>query len=193
MSGEVNDCHQTCLYSIERYINRVLVLLHTITHSSHLRRVNPNKLKWGFIHLTNLHNHQVMARSNSHLYFAATVALQTASLFGYAVGYIGGCLVLPSFQHHFHLSDLPPTALAAVQARLVLCWIVGAALGVPVGIPVCQRFGRRACLSLSAVAFVVGATLQVIDYDGTGQLALFETGRFLNGLGVGTGSLVAPM
>ncbi|KAK4993372.1 hypothetical protein LTR66_006029 [Elasticomyces elasticus] len=129
--------------------------------------------------------------STRNLYLAATVACMTGALFGYSVGYIGGVLVLPSFLHHFHLDKLPPAELAAAQAGPVSAWLVGALFGVPLGMPICSRLGRKSCLTFSALLYVVGATLQLVDVNKS--LALFNFGRLLNGLGVGAGTLVSPM
>jgi len=51
--------------------------------------------------------------------------------------------------------------------------------------------GRRSCLVFSALLYVLGAGLQLVDIKGS--LAVFDVGRLLNGLGVGTGTLVSPM
>ncbi|EON64118.1 hypothetical protein W97_03348 [Coniosporium apollinis CBS 100218] len=129
--------------------------------------------------------------SNRNLYLAATVACLTGALFGYSVGFIGGILVLPSFQHHFRLDKLPAPDLAAAQASTVTIWLVGALFGVPLGMPVCSSLGRRRCLSFCALLYVLGAVLQLVDVSSS--LAVFNAGRLLNGLGVGAGTLVSPM
>ena len=129
--------------------------------------------------------------SNQNLYLAASIACLTGALFGYSVGFIGGILVLPSFLHHFHLDELPSSELAAATAGTVTIWLIGALFGVPVGMPICSRWGRRYCLSFSAGIYVLGAGLQMVDAHG--KLALFDLGRLLNGLGVGAGTLVSPI
>jgi MFS family permease len=123
------------------------------------------------------------------LYISALTAGLTAALFGYSVGFIGGIIVLPSFLSHFHLDVLSPTLLAASQARIVTFWLVGALVGVPLGMPACSRLGRKPCLMLSAALYVAGAGLQLMNLG----LGGFEVGRLLNGLGVGCGTLVSPM
>ncbi|KAH6705105.1 general substrate transporter [Leptodontidium sp. MPI-SDFR-AT-0119] len=128
--------------------------------------------------------------SKRNLYLSALTGTQTASLFGYSVGFIGGLIVLPSFLSHFNLSSLSPASLAAAQARIVTFWLFGALLGVPLGMPVCSRLGRRTCLMFSAVLYVAGVVVQV---SGRGGIGGFEIGRFINGLGVGCGTLVGPM
>lgn len=129
--------------------------------------------------------------SNRNLYFAAAVASLTGALFGYSVGFIGGILVLPSFLRHFHLDGLPAAELASARASTVSIWLVGALFGVPLGVPVCSRFGRRGCLSLSAFLYVFGAALQLVDRSG--NVSVFDAGRLLNGIGVGAGTLGSPM
>jgi MFS family permease len=131
--------------------------------------------------------------SNTHLYIPALLACLTAALFGYSVGFIGGLLVLPSFLTHFHLDSLNSSQLAIAQARIVSIWLFGALLGVPLGMPVCSRLGRKYCLLFSAVLYVLGAGLQLVDVGGNGDVTVFEAGRFLNGLGVGVGTLVSPL
>ncbi|KAH7145539.1 general substrate transporter, partial [Dactylonectria estremocensis] len=128
--------------------------------------------------------------NNLRLYLTTLISYQTASLFGYAVGFIGGLLVLPSFRSYFHLSTLSPAALAAAQARIVTFWLVGALMGVPLGMPVCARWGRKWCLRISAGLYVLGTCLQLL---GKGGIGIFELGRWGNGLGVGCGTLVGPI
>lgn len=70
-------------------------------------------------------------------------------------------------------------------------WLVGALFGVPLGMPVCSRWGRKLCLVFSAALYVLGSALQLVDVNGT--VMLFEAGRLLNGLGVGAGTLASPM
>ncbi|KAJ9606715.1 hypothetical protein H2200_008723 [Cladophialophora chaetospira] len=129
--------------------------------------------------------------SKFNLYISAAVAASTGALFGYSVGFVGGLLVLPSFLRHFHLDVLSPSELARSQSLVVSSWIIGAFFGVPTGIPICSRFGRKACLMFSASIYVIGAIFQVINIDSA--LWLFEIGRFLNGYGVGAGTLVSPI
>jgi MFS family permease len=129
--------------------------------------------------------------SQYRLYLAASVACLTAALFGYSVGFIGGVLVLPSFLQHFKLDLLPPSSIAAAQSQIVSVWLLGALFGVPMGMPVCSRWGRRTCLVFSAGLYVLGSSLQLVNIDG--NLAIFEAGRLLNGLGVGAGTLCSPM
>ncbi|KAK4974746.1 hypothetical protein LTR66_011058, partial [Elasticomyces elasticus] len=133
-----------------------------------------------------------MAKGSSrNLYLAATVACMTGALFGYSVGYVGGVLVLPSFLHHFHLDKLLPAEFASAQAGPVSAWLVGALFDVPLGMPICSRLARKSYLTFSALLYVVGAALQLVDVNKS--LALFDFGRLLNGLGVGAGTLVSPL
>jgi MFS family permease len=129
--------------------------------------------------------------STRNLYFAATVACLTGTLFGYSVGFIGGILVLPSFMHHFHLDSIPKHARAAATAGTITTWLIGTLFGVPIGMYVCSRWGRKACLGACAFVYLLGATVQVGEFGGS--LAAFDAGRWINGVGVGAGTLVSPM
>lgn len=129
--------------------------------------------------------------SKKALWFAAAVALQTGATFGYSVGFVGGVLVLPSFLRHFHLDSAPAHELARAQSAIVSSWIVGAFFGVPTGIPICSRYGRKTCLMFCATLYLLGAILQTINAGSS--IGLFELGRFLNGFGVGAGTLVSPI
>ena len=132
-----------------------------------------------------------MATSNKrNLYLAAAVSCLTAALFGYSVGFIGGEIVLPSFLSHFNLDNLSPHDLASARSWSVTAWIVGALIGVPMGMPVCSRLGRRLCLQGAAVLYVIGAVMQVFS---GGSLRVFQIGRLVNGMGVGAGTLVSPI
>jgi len=133
----------------------------------------------------------MVSPSNRNLQFSAAIACVTGALFGYSVGFIGGILVLPSFLHHFHLDELSPGALASARSTTVTAWLVGALVGVPLGVPSCSQWGRKSCLVLCAVLYVLGAGIQLIDIGG--QLTLFDIGRILNGIGVGFGTLVSPL
>jgi sugar porter (SP) family MFS transporter len=130
------------------------------------------------------------APSNRNLYFAAAVACLTAGLFGYSVGFIGGEIVLPAFLSNFQLDDVSPSELASARSVTVAIWIFGALIGVPIGMPVCSRFGKRLCLQFAAVLYVLGAMLQLFSL---GSLLLFDVGRLINGMGVGAGTLASPI
>lgn len=128
--------------------------------------------------------------SSSRLYLAASTACLTSAFFGYSVGFIGGILVLPSFLHYFGLDVLSRADAAAATSGTVLAWLLGALIGVPMGMPVCSRWGKRACLALAAAVYCLGVGLQLLDVR---SLVLFDAGRFVNGIGVGVGTLVSPM
>lgn len=112
-------------------------------------------------------------------------------MFGYGVGYIGGLLVLPSFSRHFELDHLSKHDLATAQSAVVSIWLVGALVGVVGAMPVCSHLGRQKCLLFCAAIFVVGAALQLVPSGG--GMVSFDVGRLLNGIGVGAGTLVAPL
>lgn len=127
-----------------------------------------------------------------NLYLAAAIACTTACMFGYGTGFIGGILVLPSFNHHFGLDHLGRNDLAAAQSVIVSVWLLGACIGVVLALRVCSSQGRRACLLFCASTYVLGAVMQLIP-TGSRTIALFDAGRLLSGIGVGAGTLVSPL
>ena len=50
----------------------------------------------------------------------------------------------------------------------------------------------------AAVLYVCGTLFQIVDFESLGnrdcgRLVVFEVGRFVNGIGVGAGTLVSPI
>ncbi|KAL2825104.1 general substrate transporter [Aspergillus pseudoustus] len=129
--------------------------------------------------------------SLSNLYLTTALACTTACMFGYGTGYIGGVLALPSFTHYFGLDTLPPNARAAAESFTISLWLLGALLGVLTAIPVCSRLGRARALTLCAGTYTLGAALQAVPPSHS--LAFFNTGRLVNGIGVGAGTLATPI
>lgn len=126
-----------------------------------------------------------------NIYLTAAIVCSTACMFGYGTGYIGGILVLPSFNRHFGLDHLSQHDRASAQSLIVSIWLLGAFIGVLCALPVCSRLGRRRCLLFCALTNVTGAAIQLVPSGRT--VALFDFGRLLSGIGVGAGTLVAPI
>ncbi|POR32522.1 Sugar transporter [Tolypocladium paradoxum] len=126
-----------------------------------------------------------------NVYFTTGIACSTACMFGYGTGYIGGLLVLPSFNRRFALDGLSQHDRAAAQSLVVSTWLLGAFLGVISALPVCSRLGRQKCLLFCAITYVIGAVFQLVPSGRT--ITVFNIGRLLNGIGVGAGSLVTPL
>ena len=125
---------------------------------------------------------------NRNLYLAAMVACLTGALFGYSVlHWQHPCL---AFLHLFRLNRLLES-LASATSGTVSIWLVGALIGVPLGMPVYSQWGIRRCLSFCSTLYVLGAALQMVNINGS--FCVFDAGRLLNGLGVGAGTLVSPM
>jgi MFS family permease len=106
------------------------------------------------------------------------------------MGFIGGEIVLPSFLSYFHLSHLSSQELASARSLAVTAWIVGALMGVIAGKHVCSQYGRRRGLQFAAGLYITGALAQTLNFQ---TLSIFDTGRLVNGAGVGVGSLISPM
>lgn len=112
------------------------------------------------------------------------------------MGIIGGILVLPSFSSHFGLENLSDEALANARTRIVILWLVGAALGALAPVML-RNVSRKKGLGCAGGFYVIGAVVMVCAGVGEGTLmggrGWFELGRFVNGIGVGVGTLVGPM
>ena len=125
---------------------------------------------------------------NRNLYLAAIVACLIGALFGYSVlHWQHPCL---AFLHLFRLNRLLES-LAFATSGTVSIWLVGALIGVPLGMSVCSQWGRRQYLSFCSTLYVLGAALQMVNINGS--LRVFNAERLLNDLGVGAGTLVSPM
>ncbi|KAB5542529.1 hypothetical protein GE09DRAFT_1037150 [Coniochaeta sp. 2T2.1] len=111
------------------------------------------------------------------------------SLFGVDAGIIGGVIAMPDFKREFGFANKSPAAVADLQGNLVTTMQAGAVLGALVCSPVADRWGRRPSLLAVAVLGLVGALLQAFAY---GHLPAFYIGRFIEGVGLGAGTMLAP-
>ncbi|KAB5536256.1 hypothetical protein GE09DRAFT_971660 [Coniochaeta sp. 2T2.1] len=111
------------------------------------------------------------------------------SLFGVDAGIIGGVIAMPDFKREFGFANKSPAAVADLQGNLVTTMQAGAVLGALVCSPVADRWGRKPSLLAVAVLGLVGALLQAFAY---GHLPAFYIGRFIEGVGLGAGTMLAP-
>lgn len=65
----------------------------------------------------------------------------------------------------------------------------GAILGALISSPVADRWGRKPALLAVAVVGFIGGVMQGVAF---GHLPVFYIGRFLEGIGLGAGSMLAP-
>ncbi|KAL5527238.1 hypothetical protein ACEPAG_6029 [Sanghuangporus baumii] len=113
-------------------------------------------------------------------------------LFGYDIGVISGCLIMPDFIRRFGEPDgeggfvLTSSRQSIITSLLSAGTFVGA-LGQAF---TSDRFGRRGSILLWSAIFTVGVAVQT---GTTFSLAQITIGRFIAGLGVGALSAIVPL
>ncbi|KAM0342581.1 hypothetical protein ACHAPU_009436 [Fusarium lateritium] len=128
-----------------------------------------------------IYNWRVIALTAS-AYFAG-------ALFGVDAGIIGGVLAMPDFKREFGLDTRPKEAAADLAGNLVTTMQAGAIAGALISSPFADLKGRKPALLLVAVTGFVGGILQAFSY---GHLPAFYIGRFIEGIGLGAGTMLAP-
>ena len=116
------------------------------------------------------------------LYFICAVSAMGGLLFGYDWVVIGGAK--PFYELYFSISDSPVLQGVAMSTALVGCLVGAMVAGVAA-----DRYGRKPLLMTSAVLFTVSAVATGLFDDFT----LFNTARFIGGVGIGVASALAPM
>ena len=128
-------------------------------------------------------------------------------------GLIGGVIALPAFKEYFGLDKLSPSALANYEGNIVAV-LQGGCLYVVLRYAelsstdifvysfgalsmgyLSDRFGRRICLLLSGIIYIIGSAIQSISGLGSSQkvgLDVLYFSRFLGGIGVGMVSALVP-
>ncbi|TPX11622.1 uncharacterized protein E0L32_007601 [Thyridium curvatum] len=119
----------------------------------------------------------------------AASACFAGALFGVDAGIIGGVLEMPDFKHQFGLDTRPPSAAADLSGNLVTTMQAGAVGGALVSSPFADMKGRKPALLAVAVTGLIGGLMQAFSY---GHLPVFYIGRFIEGLGLGAGTMLAP-
>ena len=120
--------------------------------------------------------------NKSFIYFICLVSAMGGLLFGYDWVVIGGAK--PFYELFFGISDSPLMQGVAMTTALVGCLI-----GAMVAGAMADRYGRKPLLIISAVLFTVSAVATGIFDDFT----LFNTARFIGGIGIGIASALSPM
>ncbi|KFH46635.1 quinate permease-like protein [Hapsidospora chrysogenum ATCC 11550] len=128
----------------------------------------------------------------------AASACFAGALFGVDAGIIGGVLAMPDFQREFGLDTRPATAAADLSGNLVTTMQAGAVAGALASSPFADRKGRKPALLAVAITGFIGGLMQAFSY---GHLSVFYIGRqttltekysFVEGIGLGAGTMLAP-
>ncbi|KAL1849121.1 hypothetical protein VTK73DRAFT_9963 [Phialemonium thermophilum] len=111
------------------------------------------------------------------------------ALFGVDAGIIGGVLAMPDFKREFGLDTKPPSVAANLSGNLVTTMQAGAVGGAMLSSPLADRYGRKPALLATAIGGIIGGLMQAFSY---GHLPVFYIGRFIEGLSLGAGTMLAP-
>ncbi|KAL5508401.1 hypothetical protein ACEPAH_6020 [Sanghuangporus vaninii] len=113
-------------------------------------------------------------------------------LFGYDIGVISGCLIMPDFIRRFGEPDgeggfvLSSTRQSIITSLLSAGTFVGALAQAFTS----DRFGRKGSILLWSAIFTVGVAVQT---GTTFSLVQITIGRFIAGLGIGALSAIVPL
>lgn len=124
----------------------------------------------------------LIAESGSaiYVYLAATVAATAGLLFGFDIAVINGAIIF--LQTQFHLTNVQTET--ATSSLLFGCIVGSSAAGW-----LTDRLGRRRVLMIAGVGFALSAVGAAVPQT----LAQFLIARFIGGLAIGAGSVLAPL
>lgn len=124
----------------------------------------------------------MLNNNKAFVYFICSVSAMGGLLFGYDWVVIGGAK--PFYESFFGIAGNTWLQGVAMSTALVGCLI-----GALVAGALADRYGRKPLLTTAAVLFTVSAI-------GTGlfdDFTLFNTARFIGGVGIGVASALSPM
>jgi SP family arabinose:H+ symporter-like MFS transporter len=123
---------------------------------------------------------EISEGSSVYVYLAAAVAATAGLLFGFDIAVINGALIF--LQAQFHLSD--------VQTEIATSSLLfGCIFGASIAGWLTDRWGRRRVLMFTGLGFALSALGAAIPQT----LSQFVAARFIGGLAIGAGSVLAPL
>ncbi|RKK35860.1 hypothetical protein BFJ66_g13753 [Fusarium oxysporum f. sp. cepae] len=140
-------------------------------------------------HEPHLDGIQGLLKRQKEIQESMKMACFAGALFGVDAGIIGGVLAMPDFKREFGLDTRPKEDAADLAGNLVTTMQAGAIAGALLSSPFADRKGRKPALLLVAVTGFIGGIMQAFSY---GHLSVFYIGRFVEGLGLGAGTMLAP-
>ncbi|TFK65443.1 sugar transporter [Pluteus cervinus] len=113
-------------------------------------------------------------------------------LFGYDIGVISGCLIMPDFIDRFGEFDAEGQKFLSSSRQSIITSLLSAGtfVGALAQAFTSDRFGRRGSILIWAGIFTVGVVVQTATDRSIAQLT---AGRFIAGLGVGALSAIVPL
>ncbi|EGO05363.1 hypothetical protein SERLA73DRAFT_101147 [Serpula lacrymans var. lacrymans S7.3] len=113
-------------------------------------------------------------------------------LFGYDIGVISGCLIMPDFQRRFGQigSDGQPYLSSSQQSIITSLLSAGYAVTLLIPAFTSDSIGRRGSILFWSGIFTIGVAIQT---GTTYSIVQITIGRFIAGLGVGALSAIVPL
>ncbi|KAF9486548.1 sugar transporter [Pholiota conissans] len=113
-------------------------------------------------------------------------------LFGYDIGVISGCLIMPDFIRRFGEVDSNGNFFLSSSRQSIITSLLSAGtfVGALAQAFTSDRFGRRGSILIWSAIFTVGVAVQTGTTFSVVQLTI---GRFIAGLGVGALSAIVPL
>lgn len=112
-------------------------------------------------------------------------------LFGYDIGYISGCLIMPDFVQQFGQPDGSGSYVLSSQRQAIITSLLSAGtfFGAFFQTFTSDSLGRRGSIIFWSSIFEIGVIIQVSSF----ALAQLVVGRCVAGLGVGAMSAIVPL
>jgi MFS family permease len=149
---------------------------------------------------------------NFRVYMCSAVAACAAIMIGYDSAFIGGTIVLPSFEKEFGLNTKSAADLNFISANIVSTYqggwcvlqyvpyhydikipcICASFFGAIFGYPIGYFIGRKRGLLISSLVFIIG-TCMMLGANGSRGLNLIYIGRVIAGIGIGCASNLTPI
>ncbi|KAI0275471.1 general substrate transporter [Gloeopeniophorella convolvens] len=118
--------------------------------------------------------------------------IRAGFLFGYDIGVISGCLIMPDFVRRFGEigSDGQPFLSSSRQSIITSLLSAGTFVGALAQAFTADRFGRKGSIFIWSTIFTIGTLIQTATDTSIVQITV---GRFIAGLGVGAMSAIVPL
>ncbi|KAL0951923.1 hypothetical protein HGRIS_008577 [Hohenbuehelia grisea] len=112
-------------------------------------------------------------------------------LFGYDIGVISGCLIMPDFINRFGEGPEGSRVLTSSRQSIITSLLsAGTFVGALGQAFTSDRFGRRGSILIWSAIFTIGVAIQTATEFSVPQITI---GRFIAGLGVGAMSAIVPL
>ncbi|RXW18128.1 hypothetical protein EST38_g7728 [Candolleomyces aberdarensis] len=113
-------------------------------------------------------------------------------LFGYDIGVISGCLIMPDFIRRFGEIDANGEYFLSSSRQSIITSLLSAGtfVGALAQAFTSDRWGRRGSILFWSAIFTVGVVIQTATGHSMAQIT---AGRFVTGLGVGALSAIVPL